>query len=295
MKKNIFRWLSIFVMAAVCVGFASCGDDEEVKPLSIATNPDDNSSTENESSNGDEANGDSGETEIKGCPDNHHPHMIDLGLPRGTKWACCNVGANKPEEIGDYFAWGDVETSEGLANVGGYQQLAPVFTWETYKWCEILSNGTNRITIKKYGGTADNKTELDEVDDAAVFNWSGSWRMPNLIEMRELINNTIIKPTKENGILGMRFTSKVNNKSIFMPSGGYYDGGSKNNAKVDMSVYGGAYPYGYYWTSSRSETNYRYAHYLLIHFNLTTNFEYAKAETGTQSRYLGYNIRPVVR
>lgn len=44
------------------------------------------------------------------CPDSHHPHLIDLGLPSGTKWACCNVGAQKPEDYGGYYAWG--ETAE---------------------------------------------------------------------------------------------------------------------------------------------------------------------------------------
>ena len=38
------------------------------------------------------------------CPDGKHPHMIDLGLPSGTKWACCNVGADKPEAYGGYYA-----------------------------------------------------------------------------------------------------------------------------------------------------------------------------------------------
>ncbi len=41
------------------------------------------------------------------CPDDNHPHMIDLGLPSGTKWACCNVGAAKPEEYGGYYTWGE--------------------------------------------------------------------------------------------------------------------------------------------------------------------------------------------
>ena len=37
-------------------------------------------------------------------PDNHE--YVDLGLPSGTLWATRNVGADKPEDIGDYFAWG---------------------------------------------------------------------------------------------------------------------------------------------------------------------------------------------
>ena len=43
------------------------------------------------------------------CPDNRHPHLIDLGLPSGTKWACCNLGADKPEAYGGYYAWGEIE------------------------------------------------------------------------------------------------------------------------------------------------------------------------------------------
>ena len=30
---------------------------------------------------------------------------VDLGLPSGTKWATCNIGAASPEDYGDYFAW----------------------------------------------------------------------------------------------------------------------------------------------------------------------------------------------
>lgn len=48
------------------------------------------------------------------CPDNHHPHAIDLGLPSGTKWACCNVGTSTPEGYGGYYAWGGDEREECL-------------------------------------------------------------------------------------------------------------------------------------------------------------------------------------
>ena len=48
------------------------------------------------------------------CPDNNHPHMIDLGLPSGTKWACCNVGASSPEKAGGYYAWGETEEKDFL-------------------------------------------------------------------------------------------------------------------------------------------------------------------------------------
>ena len=46
------------------------------------------------------------------CPDKKHPHAIDLGLPSGTKWACCNVGASKPQASGEYYGWGGVSRSK---------------------------------------------------------------------------------------------------------------------------------------------------------------------------------------
>lgn len=57
------------------------------------------------------------------CPDDNHPHLIDLGLPSGTKWACCNVGANMPERPGGFYAWGETEEKE-------------VYDWSTYIHCD---------------------------------------------------------------------------------------------------------------------------------------------------------------
>ena len=86
---------------------------------------------------------------------------VDLGLPSGTLWATCNVGASSPEGYGDYFAWGETEPKD-------------YYDWSTYKWC----NG-NEVTLTKYctdsffgyNGFTDGKTELDPEDDAAYVNW----------------------------------------------------------------------------------------------------------------------------
>lgn len=43
---------------------------------------------------------------------NHEPQAVDLGLPSMTKWASFNVGASKPEEYGDFYAWGEMEVKE---------------------------------------------------------------------------------------------------------------------------------------------------------------------------------------
>ena len=146
---------------------------------------------------------------------------IDLGLPSGTLWASCNVGATKPEEYGDYFAWGETKPKE-------------YYNWGTYKWC----NGSSS-SLTKYTGS-DGKTELDLEDDAAYVNWGSSWRMPSLDQIKELIDNCNWEWTQLNGVWGRKATSKTNGNSIFLPTAGWRD---------DASL-GDAGSYGYYWSRS---------------------------------------------
>ena len=132
---------------------------------------------------------------------------VDLGLPSGLKWATCNIGAESPEDYGDYFAWGEVEPDSS-------------YNWPDYKWCK-----GNQKTFTKYctcndDGTVDNKTELESADDAAVINWGGSWRMPTEEEMRELVDNCTWTWTSQNGVAGSLATGP-NGNSIFFPVGGY--------------------------------------------------------------------------
>ena len=145
------------------------------------------------------------------CPDGNHPHMIDLGLPSGTKWACCNVGANSPSERGDYFAWG--ETSPKTA-FGEYN----------YKW--YIAGDDHRIT--KYCsnsdyGIVDNIIGLQLEDDAAYVNWGPEWRMPGSAQTNELLNNCTYEWTKVNGMNGYLFKSNINNNAIFFPANGWYN------------------------------------------------------------------------
>ena len=146
------------------------------------------------------------------CPDDHHPHMIDLGLPSGTKWACCNVGALKPEDYGGYFAWG--ETNEKSSYTSGNY---------------LNGRGTsyfigNDITNTQY--------------DVAKANWGSSWVMPNLEQMKELNNNCISEWITENGVYGRRFIGS-NGASIFLPAAGLRGG----------TALAGAGSYGIYWSS----------------------------------------------
>ncbi len=158
---------------------------------------------------------------------------VDLGLPSGIKWASCNVGAEKPEDYGNYYAWGEVLPKED-------------YSWATYKY----ANGNyNKLT--KYcnqasfgaNGFIDNKTTLDPEDDAAYMNWGGSWRMPTYAEWLELLNYCTWTWTTQNGINGYQVASKTNSNSIFLPAAGYRAGTNLNRVGS----------YGYYWTPSHNK------------------------------------------
>ena len=145
-------------------------------------------------------------------PDEPQPvehEYVDLGLPSGTLWATCNVGANAPEEYGDYFAWGETETKE-------------VYTWTTYKWCNGSGDSlTKYCTDSSYGynGCVDNKTELDPEDDAAYVNWGPSWRMPSREQFNELRENCSEQWIQRNGVYGCLLTGS-NGNSLFLSAAG---------------------------------------------------------------------------
>ena len=159
--------------------------------------------------------------------DTHEQHSyVDLGLPSGTLWATCNIGAEKPEDYGDYFAWGETE---------GYNDGKTNFDWSTYKWCEGSENTmTKYCTNSNYGfnGFTDDKTELDLEDDAAYVNWGPAWRMPSIEQCEELINSnyTTTEWTTQNSVNGRKITSKTNGNSIFLPAAGYRGNSSLNTA-----------------------------------------------------------------
>ena len=163
-------------------------------------------------------------------PDSHE--YVDLGLPSGTLWATCNIGANSPEEYGDYFAWGETE---------GYNDGKTNFDWSTYKWCEGSDNTmTKYCTDSSYGynGFTDDKTELDLEDDAAYVNWGPDWRMPSDEQFLELINisYTTTEWTTQNGVNGCKITSKTNGNSIFLPAVGY-----RSDSSLHYAGSGGGY------------------------------------------------------
>lgn len=156
------------------------------------------------------------------CPDANHPHAIDLGLPSGTKWACCNVGASAPEGYGNYYAWGETSPKS-------------VYNWETYQY---YNNGYVNIGSDIAGTSY----------DAATANWGAPWRMPSLTQIQELLNNTTSTWTTENGVYGRKFVGP-NGGTIFFPAAG----GRWDSDLFDAGTYGN------YWSSTLHESGPYYA------------------------------------
>ncbi len=139
------------------------------------------------------------------CPDGNHPHLIDLGLPSGTKWACCNVGADKPEAYGGYYAWGETEEKD-------------IYNESTYAY---YHNGSFEDIGSDISGT--------EYDVAHV-KWGGKWCMPTLDDIKELLDNCTNEWMTLNGVNGRKFISKINGNSIFLPAAGCRWYGDLHNA-----------------------------------------------------------------
>ena len=143
---------------------------------------------------------------------------MDLGLPSGTKWATCNVGADKPSDYGLYFQWGDTQgyTADQVGTGEGQKKFAN--DWSDYKF-GVYPNYSKYTTT---GAT------LDLEDDAAHANMGGGWHMPTPTQINELLNTayTTNEWTTQDGVNGRLFTSKNNGKSMFFPAAGGAWGGS---------------------------------------------------------------------
>lgn len=204
---------------------------------------------------------------------------VDLGITvdgKKVKWATCNVGASKPTEYGDYFAWGETAAKTD-------------YSWATYKWMQSGQSDWKHIT--KYtsadgqkegiwydGDTfiGDNKTVLDFEDDAARANWGGGWRMPTDAEMQALLaleTKDWVTDYEGSGINGFKFTG--NGKTLFLPAAGLRGGSSFGNAGSS----------GYYWSSSLSE--------LFSDSARCVGFDSEGVRRSGNKRYGGFSVRPV--
>lgn len=155
---------------------------------------------------------------------------VDLGLPSGLKWARYNIGAQAPEEYGDYFAWGEIEQKTG-------------YGWNTYKF------STDYHQLTKYNfdaeqGYVDSLFVLQDNDDVARLKWGGGWRIPNSNDYQELIDHCDYSWVRYKGVYGGLLCSRVNRKSIFFPAAGSRIGSGRWDNKekaecwtVDIGTY----------------------------------------------------------
>lgn len=145
---------------------------------------------------------------------------VDLGLPSGLKWATCNIGADRPEEYGDYFAWAETKTKKEYTKENS----------KSYRKDRNDISGSTRY-------------------DAARVNWGGNWRMPTKGEMEELCKYCTWEWTAQNGIKGYNVKG-LNGNSIFLPAAG-----SRIGSSLD---YAGSF--GNYWSSTPFGSNADYAY-----------------------------------
>lgn len=195
---------------------------------------------------------------------------VDLGLPSGTLWATCNIGASSPEERGDYFAWGETEPKSG-------------FNWTTYLLCNKAENTLTKYCAQSEWGNegfTDDLTELLPEDDAATVLWGKNWQMPSLEQVQELSTCSSIS-TSINGVSGRKIFSKTDpqNVWIFLPYTGWRQARNYN----DMS-------YGYYWGRNPYSSNSNYGTGIYL------NNSYVSIDNGSNNpskRCYGRCIRPV--
>ncbi len=183
----------------------------------------------------------------------HINDYVDLGLPSGTLWATCNVGANSPEDYGDYFAWGETQPKDN-------------YNWDTYQYGD-------GATFTKYTGS-DGLTTLLPEDDAATANWGSGWRMPTNEEWQELYNNTTMTWTQQNGVNVKLFTA-VNGNSLFLPAAGYRYNSNLNDVGS----------WGFYWSSSLYTDYLGRAWYFYFSSSIYNYYGFF--------RYNGQSVRPV--
>ena len=187
---------------------------------------------------------------------------VDLGL--SVNWATCNVGADKPEEYGDYYAWGETETKS-------------TYDWSTYKYCngamKTMTKYCNDISQGNEGFT-DNKVTLELADDVSHVKWGGNWRMPTDAEFKELLDNCTWTWTSQNGIDGYKVTSNktgYTDCSIFLPATGRISDIGPHGVGSSL----------FYWSGSVDEYFCSGAKFL------------AGTYTSDLPRSHGYSIRPV--
>ena len=167
----------------------------------------------------------------------HHVEAIDLGL--SVKWGSCNLGGEKPQDFGDYYAWGEVAPYYSTQDPLIWKDGKTGYDWASYKWCNGSDHSLTKYNTSNSYGTVDNKIVLDKEDDAAYVRLGGKWRMPTDSEWTELRTECTWTLTCLEGVNGT-LVSAPNGNYIFLPVAG---------VREDIRI-GLVNEYGFYWSSS---------------------------------------------
>lgn len=181
---------------------------------------------------------------------------VDLGLPSGTLWANMNVGATAPEEVGDYYAWGETETKDS-------------YTWDNYICTSEQCGSEQDPVYKVYPNGNISGTEFD----TAHIKWGGNWVMPTLAQTIELVDNTTVESVRSNDVLCLKLTSKINNNSILLQL-------------VGTNGFGA-------WSSQLDTENNLLNHAWTIQGWSTPSIQ-AHSANARERRYSNKNVRPVI-
>ena len=191
---------------------------------------------------------------------------VDLGLSSGLCWAVKNLGADKPEDEGLHFAWGEVEPKED-------------YSYKTYKWANLLKNNEYiKYVTDDYYGLIDFRNTLEPNDDAANVALGSKWHIPSKLATQELLKECTTEFGYYYGVKGY-FITGPNGNAIFLP-------GAEEWEDTDFNERGNG---GNYWTSTLRDSNNSTANKLV--FSLT----YIDSEDDDYaSRTDGLVIRPVI-
>ncbi len=190
------------------------------------------------------------------------PDFYDLGLPSGTLWAGCNLGATQAESYGDYYAWGETEANKGI------------YAWNNYKYCNKVSNALTKYCTKSvYGnnGFTDGLTELKGSDDPVSTMYGYYYSIPTKEEWDELIANCKWQ-RHMNGVVARG----PNGNILYFPLAGYWSGYELNDAGSE----------GYYWSSTLDEYSPDDAWFFYVGPNKHVSYDYYRSQ--------GRSIRPVL-
>lgn len=169
------------------------------------------------------------------------PESVDLGL--SVRWASFNLGGTAPAERGPFFSWGETAPKD-------------VYDLQSYIWKDGYRSGSTSLLIQ---------------DDAAAARLGGYWRMPTMLELKELADNCTWTTGSRDGVAGVTVSSKkpgFTDKSIFLPFAGILDGQTSSDTF-----------FSYIWASEQRNASQAWT---LMSGNLTS-----------KDFYKGLSIRPV--